>query len=173
MRGACSYTPMIEEDLDEIISIERNIFIHPWSKDFFRLIISDINNYVITLKQGCSTIGYGGYHLLRKNSNFLLPDKSYHQLIHLINIAIKPSLQNRGYGTFLMNTLLNNARSKHSDYCYLEVRPSNSKALSFYKHTGFSIIGIIENYYPQESENAFVMGRELSHMRGELKGNPD
>ena len=36
MRGACTFAPMIEEDLDEIISIERNIFIHPWSKDFFR-----------------------------------------------------------------------------------------------------------------------------------------
>lgn len=152
---------MVEIDLDEVISIEREAFRHPWTKDYFRLILSDINNYVITLKQGKTIIGYGGYHLLKNKSNFLFTKKTYTRLIHLINIAISPPFQNRGFGTFLLNTLINNARTRRTEYCYLEVRPSNTKAFLFYKKFGFSVIGIIENYYPQESENAIVMGKVL------------
>jgi ribosomal-protein-alanine N-acetyltransferase len=152
---------MLEKDLNEVLAIERIVFKHPWTKDFFRLLISDINNYVITLREGKSIIGYGGYHLLKSKSNFLFPNKEYSRIVHLINIAIQPTNQNLGYGTYLLNTLLNHARANRGEYCYLEVRPSNEKALHFYRKSGFSIIGIIENYYPQERENALVMGKKL------------
>lgn len=154
---------MIEKDLDEIAKIERSVFLHPWTKDFFRLIISDFNNCVLTLKLGDIIIGYGGYHLLKKDSSFLFYDRRHKKIIHLINIAIKPQEQNRGYGTFLMNTLLSKARAQNGEYCYLEVRPSNEKALVFYNRCGFSIIGIIDNYYPREKEDAIVMGKQFLH----------
>jgi ribosomal-protein-alanine N-acetyltransferase len=152
---------MIEKDLDELLMIEQEVFKHPWSKDFFRLIISDFNNYVIKLRQKKTIIGYGGYHLLKNSSNFLFPQKKCNRIIHLINLAIIPYAQHKGYGTFLLNTLLSKARLQKGEYCYLEVRPSNSKALTFYNNSHFSIIGIIENYYPQEKEDALVMGKEL------------
>jgi ribosomal-protein-alanine acetyltransferase len=153
---------MLEKDLDQVLGIERSVFMHPWSGDFFRLLIADINNYVITLKLGNDVIGYGGYHLLKAQNNFLFPNNEYNKIVHLINIAVTPCEQNRGYGTFLLNTLFNHARASRGEYCYLETRPSNEKALYFYRKSGFSIIGIIENYYPQERENALVMGKKLS-----------
>jgi ribosomal-protein-alanine N-acetyltransferase len=162
MKIDCSYESMREADLDEVLHIERAVFKHPWSKDFFRLIISDGNNYVITLKRDDSIIGYGGYHFLSQGTDFLLTSKKYDRVIHLINIAIRADQQSRGFGTFLLSTLINNARSRNGNYCYLEVRPSNSRAITFYRRSGFSIIGVIEDYYPQESENALVMGQELS-----------
>jgi ribosomal-protein-alanine N-acetyltransferase len=152
---------MIEKDLDEIVKIEISVFPHPWTKDFFRLIISDFNNCVLTLRRGDAIVGYGGYHFLKKDSSFLFRDRRHKKIIHLINIAIKPQEQKRGYGTFLMNTLLSKARSQNGEYCYLEVRPSNEKALTFYNRCGFSIIGIIDNYYPREKEDAIVMGKQI------------
>jgi ribosomal-protein-alanine N-acetyltransferase len=152
---------MIEKDLDKVIEIEKNVFRRPWTKNFFRLIISDINNYVLTLKKGNVLIGYGGYHSLNSEANFLFRNNEYTKVIHLINIAIGPCFQHKGYGTFLMNRLLNSARARDRDYCYLEARGSNLKALSFYKKFGFSIIGIIENYYPQDREDALVLGKNL------------
>jgi len=157
----CSYTQMTEKDLDEIENIERSVFLHPWTKDFFRLIISDFNNCVLTLRREGLIIGYGGYHLLKKDSSFLFRDRRHKKIIHLINIAIKPQEQNHGYGTFLMNTLLSKARAQNREYCYLEVRPSNEKALIFYNRCGFSIIGIIDNYYFREKEDAIVLGKQL------------
>ena len=157
----CSPSIMVEKDLDEVIKIEKYVFKCPWTKNFFRLIISDMNNYVLSLKMGNTLIGYGGYHSLNKDTNFLFKHNEYTRIIHLINIAICPGFQHKGYGTFLMNMLLNGARTKQRDYCYLEARGSNTKALSFYKKFEFSIIGIIENYYPMEKEDALVLGKTL------------
>ena len=52
-------------------------------------------------------------------------------------------------------------RANEAEYCYLEIRPTNERAFSFYRKWGFTVIGIIENYYPLEGENALVMGTEL------------
>ena len=156
---------MIEKDIDTVLSIEKCVFKHPWSREFFHLIVSDMHTYMLTLRTGAGIIGYGGYHLLRNRTSFLSTRHQYDSMIHLINIAIAPQRQHSGFGTFLMNTLINKAMANNAEYCYLEVRPSNDRAFSFYRKRGFSIIGVIENYYPQECENALVMGMELGPPR--------
>ena len=156
---------MTEKDIDSILVIERCLFAHPWSRDFFRLILSDFNNYMITLKRGETLIGYGGYHLLKGRTDFLPVEKQYRRIIHLINLAVQPGSQGRGFGTCILNNLFNNARSRGAEYCYLEVRPSNQCAFSFYCKIGYSIIGMIENYYPQEKEDAFVMGKDIMQIK--------
>jgi len=152
---------MTEKDIDSVMAIERAVFRHPWTRDFFRLIISDKKNYIVTLRYGNKIIGYGSYHQIKERVNFLNTKKDYRGIVHLINIAIHPDYQHQGFGTILLKILLKNAISQNAEYCYLEVRPSNTKAIAFYKKFGFSVIGIIENYYPQENENALVMGLEL------------
>jgi ribosomal-protein-alanine N-acetyltransferase len=161
MQQNCSYSTMAERDLEEVISIEKEVFRHPWSMEFFRLIISDSSNCVITLRRDNAVVGYGGYHLLKKEATFLSRGNRNQQLIHLINIAVRPPFQNQGFGTLLLDILLSKAKRSSAEYCYLEVRPSNTRAFHFYQHRGFSVIGVIENYYPIEKENAVVMGMEL------------
>jgi ribosomal-protein-alanine N-acetyltransferase len=151
---------MTEDDIKDVLEIETEVFKHPWSREFFNLIINDTNNYVITLRNTRKIIGYGGFHLINKKIGFLSREKEYHRIIHLMNIAIAPPEQRRGFGTYLMHTLLCRAYASDAEYCYLEVRPSNEKAFSFYRKCGFSVIGIIDNYYPEEKEHALVMGRE-------------
>jgi len=164
MTTECYYSAMRESDLSEVLDIEREVFAHPWTRDYFRLVMADRNNYFIILKKESLTIGYGGCHFLKKQSDFLASVRKNASFVHLINIAIKPEFQKQGYGTFLLNTILNHARARNSSYCYLEVRPSNSAALSFYQKMGFSIVGVVENYYPQEFEDALVMGKELQRL---------
>jgi len=153
--------PMIEDDLKAVYAIETRVFPHPWSINYFRLIIADKNNYMVTLKVGDQVVGYGGYHLLTQNVVFPVVKRNYDRIIHLINIAIDLSYQHKGYGSFLLSRLLHTAYEKDAEYTYLEVRPSNAHALKLYRKFGFALIGIIEKYYPQEDENAFVMGKEL------------
>jgi len=156
---------MTADDIDRVLMIEQALFRHPWSKDFFRLILSDFNNYIITLKKDDNLVGYGGYHLLKGKTDFLPVNKTHNRIIHLINLAVQPGFQGRGFGTCILNTLFSNARSRGAKYCYLEVRPSNQCAFSFYRKSGFSIIGIIENYYPKEKEDAFVMGKDITKVK--------
>jgi ribosomal-protein-alanine N-acetyltransferase len=155
---------MTERDIDSVHAIERSVFPHPWSREFFRLIITDSNNYVITLRVGNQIIGYGGYHLLKNRRNILLPAMRCNRIVHLINIAIHPSCQRRGFGTYLMNALLTNARGRRAEFCYLELRTSNTAAYCFYRTFDFNVIGMIENYYPRENEDAMVMGLDLRYI---------
>jgi len=152
---------MSKEDLKDVVLIEKRVFKDPWSYRFFKLLLRDLKNYMVTLKLDSEIIGYGGYHLLKTNSNFLNTPKLYKNIIHLINIAIKPEYQRKGYGTFLLNKLLTSGAKAGAEYCYLEVRPSNIPATSFYKKAGFKIIGVIEDYYTKCREDALVMGKEL------------
>ncbi|MFW6138309.1 MAG: GNAT family N-acetyltransferase, partial [Spirochaetota bacterium] len=118
-------------------------------------------NYAVKLEYDNKIIGYAGYHLLRKKPAFLRLAGNYTTIIHLISIAVSPSYQNSGFGSFLLNSILHHAIATGARYCYLEVRPSNHKAIIFYEKFGFSIIGVIENYYPEDNEDALVMGKEL------------
>ena len=151
MQTGYSYTKMEEKDLEEVVSIEQGVFRHPWSEEFFRLI----------LRRETTLLGYGGYHLLEKQPSFLPVAVSPCGIIHLINIAINPSFQHQGFGTHLIDLLFSNAKRRNAGYCYLEVRPSNSRAFRFYQHSGFSVIGLIEHYYAQDKEDAIVMGKTL------------
>ena len=161
LTGDYTIEPMKIKDLREVLAIEKAVFPHPWSENFFRLIISDKNNYMVTIKLGGRVIGYGGYHLLKNDVEFRLMNKRYDFVVHIINISIAPDFQGKGYGTILMNYLLEDARSRGVEFAYLEVRPSNERAISLYRRFGFMIVGIIENYYPQERENALVMGLDI------------
>ncbi|MBN2322487.1 MAG: ribosomal protein S18-alanine N-acetyltransferase [Spirochaetes bacterium] len=161
MQTDYSYARMEEKDLKEVVSIEQGVFRHPWSEEFFRLILKDHNNWVVTLRKKTTLLGYGGYHLLKKQPSFLPVTASLDGIIHLINIAISPSFQHKGLGTLLIEHLFNNAKRRNAGYCYLEVRPSNAKAIRFYQRSGFFVIGLIENYYAQEKEDAIVMGKRL------------
>lgn len=161
LTGDYTIEPMKVEDLKEVLAIEKAVFPHPWSENFFRLIISDKNNYMVTIKLDGRVIGYGGYHLLKNDVEFRLMNKRYDFVVHIINISIAPDFQGKGYGTILMNYLLEDARSRGVEFAYLEVRPSNERAISLYRRFGFMIVGIIENYYPQEMENALVMGLDI------------
>ncbi len=161
MTNQCYCSIMTKKDIESVLAIERSVFKHPWSHEFFRLIIADMNNCVLALKTETGIIGYGAFHLLKNKVNFLGVNVDYNRIIHLINIAIDPYEQHRGFGTYLLNILLGKARACNAEYCYLEVRLSNQRAFTFYRKCGFGVIGIIENYYPQERENAIVMGKEL------------
>jgi hypothetical protein len=94
---ACSH--MTERDIDRVLRIEQCVFPHPWSRNFFKLILSDMNNYAMILRNGGEIIGYGGYHLLKNGVQFLTPCGDKRSIIHLINIAIAPRAQHRGFGT--------------------------------------------------------------------------
>lgn len=153
--------PMKFEDLDEVIAIERELFLHPWSRGFFELVIMDKNNCMITVKVESKIIGYGGSHFLNQNSDFWIIKKKYRSVVHIINVAVRREFQRRGFGTIIVDTLLNDAVKRGAEFAYLEVRPSNGEAIRLYRKFGFMIIGIIENYYPQEKEDALVMGLDL------------
>ena len=82
---------------------------------------------------------------------------------HVLNVCVAPAHQGQGHGRHLMRRLLDLARWQGARRLYLEVRPSNPRAIALYESLGFATIGRRPKYYPAADgrEDAIVMAREI------------
>jgi ribosomal-protein-alanine N-acetyltransferase len=82
---------------------------------------------------------------------------------HVLNVCVAPEEQHRGHGRRIVLRLLDLARWHHAERVFLEVRPSNPRAIALYESLGFNEIGRRPNYYPARKgrEDAVVMAMEL------------
>ncbi|OOF43666.1 ribosomal-protein-alanine N-acetyltransferase [Rodentibacter rarus] len=77
----------------------------------------------------------------------------------LFNIAIAPTMQGKGFGTYLLKALMAQLKKRGIQALWLEVRESNP-ARQLYERQGFNEVDIRKNYYPLPNgkrENAVVM----------------
>ena len=145
--------PMNARDIDEIERIEYRICSHPWSRMIFASSI-DSGHSGWVCRVGGELIGY-----------FVLMwavDEA-----HLLNIGVAEKWQGSGFGARLLRHAMAVARHGGAGKLLLEVRPSNERALTLYRHFGFCQIGIRRGYYPAADgrEDALVLTRVLEEMR--------
>jgi ribosomal-protein-alanine N-acetyltransferase len=141
--------PMRPADVVAVAAIERSAYEFPWSAGIFRDCL--LANYTsVVLEQGGRVIGYGILSVAAGEA-------------HLLNLALAPEVQRRGYGRRLLEHLLGVASAAGADRVYLEVRPSNPRALHLYQQAGFEVIGRRRGYYRARfgSEDAVVLARRL------------
>ena len=69
---------------------------------------------------------------------------------YLSDLALHPSYQGHGLGSFLLEHCLKLLREKNCRRLFLTVRPSNSRALSLYRRQGFEQLEILKAYYGDE-----------------------
>lgn len=141
--------PLEVLDLDALMDIERRAYSHPWTEAIFR---------------DCLRAGYTCWALDQRQ---LLIGYSVTSLAvgeyHILNLTVRPESQGRGYGRFLLRSLLNWAKTHGAENAFLEVRPSNRTALNLYLSEGFNEVGLRKAYYPSHRgrEDALVMARAL------------
>jgi ribosomal-protein-alanine N-acetyltransferase len=81
---------------------------------------------------------------------------------HLLNIAIHPNSQGRGFGRSFLEFAISLATNEGSERLFLEVRPSNSSARALYQKRGFQFLGRRPNYYGRPAkEDALVLSLEF------------
>lgn len=137
--------PMTAEDLPQVMRLEKKGHAFPWSETNFRDGL-DSGYYMVVMEQAGIMQGYGIVQIILDEG-------------HLLNITIDTSLQGKGLGRTLLLHLLDYARH-HTDTLFLEVRPSNHRAIALYQTSGFNEIGQRRNYYPSKEggrEDALLM----------------
>lgn len=79
--------------------------------------------------------------------------------VTLLNIAIAPQHQGKGYGKALLEHFIEVCENAQAESAWLEVRESNHKAFSLYESAGFNEVDRRKNYYPTASgnEDAIIM----------------
>lgn len=140
---------MRDADLDCIVEIEQRAYPFPWTPGIFRdCLRAGYGCWV--LERGDRIIGYGILSVAAGEA-------------HVLNVCVDPQAQGEGHGRRLVKRLLDLARWHRAERVYLEVRPSNPRAIALYHDLGFNEIGRRPNYYPAANgrEDAIVMAIEL------------
>jgi ribosomal-protein-alanine N-acetyltransferase len=80
---------------------------------------------------------------------------------HVISIAVLPEYQRKGIGEALMREAMVAMWQYKAKDCYLEVRVSNSQAVSMYNKLNFETSRTVRGYYA-DGEDAAIMTRKLA-----------
>ena len=131
-------------DLADILSIEKKVFKHPWSKEQLSWELNSqpaAENYVMIARG--NMIGYLFSHVVDDD-------------VQILNIAFDIPFQHKGYGEQLLSYFLDQFNTDSS--IHLEVRKSNFPAINLYLEFGFHETGTRKGYY-SDGEDAIIMQR--------------
>lgn len=146
---------MHSSDLDEVFQIEEAAYDFPWTRGIF---------------DDCLRVGYPA---LVYEDNSIIQGYGLMSVAvgegHILNICIKPEAQGQGIGGLVLESLIDSAMTMDVNTLFLEVRASNSSAISLYRKNGFNEIGLRKNYYPafEGREDAVLLAR---HLGGDMRG---
>lgn len=76
---------------------------------------------------------------------------------YVTNIAVKPKFRRCGAATALIKALLGESERSKLAFLSLEVRASNTAAVSLYKKCGFKKAGLRPKFYRDPCEDAVIM----------------
>jgi ribosomal-protein-alanine N-acetyltransferase len=80
----------------------------------------------------------------------------------VLNLAVRNSHRGKGEGRTLLTAALGEFASTGGKSVYLEVRESNTSAISFYEKHGFAKMGLRKGYYREPDEGAVTMEKKLT-----------
>ncbi len=142
--------PLAIEDIEEISRIEESVFCgEAWTKEaFFTYYLRNDTLFVAAedpkAPQGEAVTGYA---LL-----LLIPPEA-----ELLSIATRSDRVREGIATELIRYLKEETKEQMIHTIHLEVRKSNTAAISLYEGEGFQMTGIRRNYYLDPIEDAQLM----------------
>jgi ribosomal-protein-alanine N-acetyltransferase len=141
--------PMRNEDIDEVMQVELAAYPFPWTHGIFR---------------DCMRVGYSCWLIesLGKIVAYGIMSSAVGEA-HILNICVDVKVRRRGFGLAILEHLVELARHHKNEVCLLEVRPSNTAALSLYHNFGFNEVGTRKNYYPDgaQREDAIILALNL------------
>jgi len=134
---------MFSNDIDDVLEIERVSFSDYWSRQAFEECLIFNENFVVYIIDTMELVGYFiGSGVLDE--------------YQIYNLAVKSSYQRKGLASYMLSTLFAFHAKKYLKY-FLEVRPSNTNAISLYEKFGFIQIHVRKQYYHNPREDAVVM----------------
>lgn len=144
-----SFAPMYLRHVALIGTMERRNYEFPWTDGIFRdcLKAGYICQQVLLDSE---LIGYGIMQVAADEA-------------HILNLCIDEPFQKQGFARVLLEHLVLLAGQHRAGTVFLEVRPSNPRAVDLYERSGFNEVGLRKAYYDSANgrEDAIVMARSL------------
>ena len=144
-----SIRPMQKDELDDVLKIEEQAYgEHHWSKDsFYGELANDLAHYYSACDNNNKLVGYAG--------TWRVLDEA-----HITTLAVQPEQKRKKIGESLLNKIIEDCYKNEVKYLTLEVRVSNTPAISLYEKYGFKSLGTRKGYYQNNNEDALIMWTE-------------
>jgi ribosomal-protein-alanine N-acetyltransferase len=138
------------EDVDRVLEIEKEGFLHPWSRELVERELDHTWSRLLLAEEGPggAVVGYIVFWIV-------------HDEVHVLNVATSLAARRRGVGRALMVASEEEGRRLGARLSTLEVRRSNAAAIALYLALGYRQIGVRPNYYAEEREDAIVMVKNI------------
>ena len=136
----------VKGDEIAIAGLEQECFADPWSKE---AVLESAESGVLFLlfEEKGEILGYAGMQIVL--------DEGY-----VTNVAVNRNHRKKGIGNALVKGLISAARERELSFVSLEVRPSNTAAISLYSKLGFAEVGRRKNFYSHPTEDGLIMTLE-------------
>lgn len=145
-----SFSPMHLKHVPLIAAMERRNYDFFWSEGIFRDCVKAGYQCQLVM-QDAQIVGYG---ILQVGG----ADEA-----HILNLCIDAPWQHQGLARKLLEHLISVAAARRAHIVFLEVRPSNPRAVKLYQNAGFNEIGLRRDYYDARTgrEDALVMAYNI------------
>lgn len=144
MNNKITLEQMTGKHIDDLVEVENVSFSKPWSCAAFEAELrNDTAVFTVAVNNG-KAVGYIGFHTIL--------DEAY-----IANIAVLPEFRGQGIAKALLGWAIDYCREKKMIFITLEVRKSNSSAISLYRKFNFKAVGERKNFYSSPTENAYIM----------------
>ena len=130
--------------LPSVLELDRICFGGLWTIEGYQREIDSPNSEIIAIVLDQTLIGYGCF--------WAIVDEA-----HITILAVHPDYQRQGLGKLILLALLDRAYRHQMKHATLEVRISNTAAISLYEKLRFKIAGERKHYYADTDESALIL----------------
>jgi len=134
---------MIRRDMFDVLDIEQRCFEFPWDEDTFIRVLRQRNAIGMVIEHDERIVGFMIYEL-HKNR------------LHVLNFAVHPNFRRIGVGQQMIGKLIGKLDHARRRCILLEVRETNLQAQLFFRSMGFLAINVLENFYDDSTEDAYL-----------------
>ena len=138
-----------DAEIDAVVALESESFTNPWSRDtlVWELRNSDVTRvYVLRDDAGAPVAFCVGWVIFDE--------------LHINTLAVTPAARRQGVATALLRHVIADAAASGAVKATLEVRASNSAAISLYERLGFHVAATRPRYYVKPEEDALILWRD-------------
>jgi ribosomal-protein-alanine N-acetyltransferase len=143
------YELMNEAHVAQIAQLEKRCFSDPWSENSIRSELTGRLSLWVVALDGDTVAGYIGSQSVLGESD-------------MMNVAVAPEYRRRGIAHALILELIRRLSQQGNRSLMLEVRASNTPAITLYHKLGFAQVGRRPNYYRNPKEDALILRKEWS-----------
>ena len=133
---------MRAEHIPEIARLEAECFSQPWSENALSEELKNENSHFLAAVSD-RVLGYIGVQEICGEA-------------YITNVAVFGEYRKEGIGRKLLNEACSGAKERGCEFITLEVRESNSAAISLYESEGFEKAGVRKNFYSSPPENGII-----------------